>query len=165
MYIRKSRLTNCRFWVKYNAEPKCYFIDNKTSFHWTSSPFQSIVLLTSEGRRKSVKVDYVLMGERIKFWRQYRNFTQEKLAEKVELTPGFISLIETGKKRASLETLIRLCKDLEITLNDLLLGNPLARPNDYSIKFAELISNLNESERNLIFEIIKAVCKALKNKN
>ena len=123
MYIRKSRLTNCRFGLKYYTEPKCYFIDNKASFHWTSSAFQSIVLSTSEGRRESVEVDYVLLGERIKFWRQYRNFTQEKLAEKVELTPGFISLIETGKKRASLETLIRVCKELEITLNDLLLGN------------------------------------------
>ena len=109
-----------------------------------------------------MKVGYVLLGERIKFWRQYRNFTQEKLAEKVELTPGFISLIETGKKRASLETLIRVCKELEITLNDLLVGNQITQPNDYSIEFSELISNLNESERNLIFEIIEAICKALK---
>ena len=52
-----------------------------------------------------MKTDYVLIGERIKFWRQQRGVTQEQLAEKVELTPGFISLIETGKKRASLETL------------------------------------------------------------
>ena len=112
-----------------------------------------------------MEVDYVLLGERIKFWRQQRNLTQEILAEKVELTPGFISLIETGKKRASLETLIRVCKELEITLNDLLVGNQITEPSDYSIEFAELISNLNESERNMIFEIIKAICKALKNKN
>ena len=109
-----------------------------------------------------MEVDYVLLGERIKFWRQYRNFTQEKLAEKVELTPGFISLIETGKKRASLETLIRVCKELEITLNDLLVGNQITQPNDYSIEFAELISNLNESERNMIFEISKAIYNVLK---
>ena len=112
-----------------------------------------------------MKVDYVLLGERIKFWHQYRNFTQEKLAEKVELTSGFISLIETGKKRASLETLIRVCKELEITLNDLVVGNQITEPNDYSIEFAELLSNLNESERNLIFEIIKVICKALKSKD
>ena len=109
-----------------------------------------------------MKVDYVLLGERIKFWRQYRNFTQEKLAEKVELTPGFISLIETGKKRASLETLLFISKELEITLNDLLVGNQITQPNDYSIEFAELISNLNESERNLIFEITKAIYNVLK---
>lgn len=138
------------------CKSKCYFIDNKMSFRWTSSAFQSIVVLTSEGRRKSVKVDYVLLGDRIKFWRQYRNFTQEKLAEKVELTPGFISLIETGKKRASLETLLFISKELEIALNDLLLGNQITQPNDYSIEFAESISDLNEAERNMIFEISKA---------
>ena len=147
------------------CKAKCCFIDNKASFRWTSCAFQSIVLLTSEGRRESVKVDYVLLGERIKFWRQKRNLTQEILAEKVELTPGFISLIETGKKRASLETLIRVSKELEITLNDLLVGNQITEPSDYSIEFTELISNLNESERNMIFEIIKAICKALKSKD
>ena len=109
-----------------------------------------------------MKVDYVLLGELIKFWRQKRNLTQEMLAEKVELTPGFISLIETGKKRASLETLIRVCKELEITLNDLLVVNQITQPNDYNVEFVQLISNLNEFERNLIFEIIKAICKALK---
>ena len=109
-----------------------------------------------------MKVDYVLLGERIKFWRQHRNFTQEKLAEKVELTPGFISLIETGKKRASLETLLFISKELEITLNDLLVGNQITEPNDYNVEFAELISDLNESERNLLFEISKAMCNVLK---
>ena len=112
-----------------------------------------------------MKVDYVLLGEQIKFWRQYRNFTQEKLAEKVELPPGFISLIETGKKRASLETLLFISKELDITLNDLLMGNQITKSSDYSIEYSELISNLNESERNLIFEIIKVICKALKSKD
>ena len=111
-----------------------------------------------------MKVDYVLLGEQIKFWRQRRNFTQEKLAEKIELTPGFISLIETGKKRASLETLLFISQELEITLNDLLVGNQITQPNDYSLEFSELISNLNESERNIIFEITKVICKALKSK-
>ena len=74
-------------------------------------------------RRKSVKTDYSLIGEQIKFWRKQRSLTQEQLAEKVELTPGFISLIETGKKRASLETLLSVCRALNITTNDLLVGN------------------------------------------
>ncbi len=58
----------------------------------------------------------------------------------VELTPGFISLIETGKKRASLETLLSICKELEITLNELLVGNQITQPSDYNAKFAELIA-------------------------
>ena len=70
-----------------------------------------------------MKVDYVLLGERIKFWRQQRNLTQEQLAEKVGVTPGFISLIEIGKRRVSLESLLSICTELEITLNELLVGN------------------------------------------
>ena len=49
-----------------------------------------------------------------------------------------------------------LCKELEIALNGLLVGNQITEPNDYSIKYAEVISSLSESERNLIFEVSKA---------
>ena len=108
-----------------------------------------------------MKTDYVLIGERIKFWRQQRNLTQEQLAETVELTPGFISLIETGKKRASLETLLSLCCALNITLNDLLVGNQIIQETDYNTEFSELTVKLNESERHLVFEITKAVCKTI----
>ena len=108
-----------------------------------------------------MKTDYVLIGERIKFWRQQRSLTQEQLAEKVELTPGFISLIETGKKRASLETLLSICRALNITLNDLLVGNQINQTSDYNTEFSELTVKLNESEKRLVYEITKAVCKTI----
>ena len=108
-----------------------------------------------------MKTDYVLIGERIKFWRQQRSLTQEQLAEKVELTPGFISLIETGKKRASLETLLSVCRALNITTNDLLVGNQIIKDTDYNTEFSELTVKFNESERRLVFEITKAVCKTI----
>ncbi len=117
--------------------------------------------MTTKGRRKFVKTDYVLIGERIKFWRQQRGVTQEQLAEMVELTPGFISLIETGKKRASLETLLSICRALNITPNDLLVGNQIIQDTDYNTEFSELTVKLNESERHLVFEITKAVCKTI----
>ena len=97
-----------------------------------------------------MKRDYALIGERIKFWRQKRGLTQEKLAEKVELTLGFISLIETGKKRASLETLLSLCSILNITLNDLLVGNQINRVNDYYTEFSV----------RLLYRIFGVDCKA-----
>ena len=109
-----------------------------------------------------MKVDYVLPGERIKFWRQQRNLTQEQLAEKVGVTPGFISLIEIGKRRVSLESLLSICTELEITLNELLVGNQLPQPSDYNTEFSELISKLDEADKPLMFEITKAVCKTIK---
>ena len=109
-----------------------------------------------------MKVDYVLLGERIKFWRQQRNLTQEQLAEIVGVTPGFISLIEIGKRRVSLESLLSICTELEITLNELLVGNQLPQPSDYNTEFSELISKLDEADKQLLFEITKAVCTTIK---
>ena len=109
-----------------------------------------------------MKVDYVLLGERIKFWRQQKNLTQEQLAEKVGVTPGFISLIEIGKRRVSLESLLSICTEVEITLNELLVGNQIPQPSDYNTEFSELISKLDEADRQLMFEITKAVCKTIK---
>ena len=108
-----------------------------------------------------MKTDYVLIGEQIKCWRQQRSLTQERLADMVELTPGFVSLIETGKKRASLETLLSVCRALNITTNDLLVGNQIIQDTDYNTDFSELTVKLNESERHLVFEITKAVCKTI----
>lgn len=108
-----------------------------------------------------MKTEYVLIGERIKFWRQQRSLTQERLAEIVELTPGFITLIETGKKRASLETLLYVCRALNITLNDLIVGNQITQITDSNTEFSELTTELNESEKRLVFEITKKVCKTI----
>ena len=109
-----------------------------------------------------MKVDYVLLGTRIKEQRQRRMLTQQQLAEKVSLTPGFISRIETGKKKPSLEVLLSICEALNITLNDLLVGNQIPQESDYNAEIAEFLFNYNESERRLIFEITKAVYKTIK---
>ena len=63
--------------------------------------------------------------------------TQQQLAEKVSLTPGFISRIETGKKKPSLEVLLSICVALNITLNDLLVGNQIPQESDYNVEFTD----------------------------
>ena len=106
-------------------------------------------------------VDYVLLGTRIKEQRQRRMLTQQQLAEKVSLTPGFISRIETGNKKPSLEVLLSICETLNITLNDLLVGNQILQESDYNAKFTEILSHCDELEKRLTFEITRAVCKII----
>ena len=104
-----------------------------------------------------MKVNFGLIGKRIKEHRQRRNLTQEMLAELIEMSPGYMSLIETGKKKASVETLLMICRALNITLSDLLTGNQIVLNSDYNREIAELMSGCNEYERRLIFEIIRTV--------
>ena len=46
-------------------------------------------------------------------------------------------------------------------INDLLVGNQIIQEADYNTEFSELTVKLNESERHLVFEITKAVCKMI----
>ena len=96
-----------------------------------------------------MKVDYVLLGTRIKEQRQRRMLTQQQLAEKVSLTPGFISRIETGNKKPSLEVLLSICETLNITLNDLLVGNQIPQESDYNAEFTEILSHCDELEKTI----------------
>ena len=61
-----------------------------------------------------------ILGENIKKYRKLRGFTQEKLAEAVELEIKSLSLIETGNCFVSAKTLAKLASVLSVTPADLL---------------------------------------------
>lgn len=64
--------------------------------------------------------DYVkLFGERVKYFRKKRRLSQEKLSELCDLHPTYIGQIERGEKNASLDTIMRICKGLEVSPEDL----------------------------------------------
>ena len=67
-------------------------------------------------------IDYQLLGNRIAQFRKKRKITQEKLAEKAEISNNYLSNIENNHSIPSLETVIKLCNALDITPNELLLG-------------------------------------------
>ncbi len=61
------------------------------------------------------------IGANIRRLRRARGLTQEQLAERAEVGRHFLSDIETGRRRASVHTLVRLTQALE-TSADLILG-------------------------------------------
>lgn len=62
---------------------------------------------------------YARIGERIASLRRDRGWTQEGLAERVERNASFLARIESGKRRASLDTLILIAEALEVPLSAL----------------------------------------------
>ncbi|SHI78428.1 helix-turn-helix domain-containing protein [Propionispora hippei] len=56
------------------------------------------------------------VGERIKTIRKSKGFTSNSLAEQLEVSQSFVSGIENGSKKCSLETLDSICTILDITL-------------------------------------------------
>ena len=54
--------------------------------------------------------------------REEKGFTQEKLAERADLDPTYISGIERGVRNASLLSLVRVAKGLGVPLSELCQG-------------------------------------------
>lgn len=59
---------------------------------------------------------YLQLGLKIAYYRKLRGFTQEQLAEELDLTPAFIGHVEAPniKKAISLDTLFDIARVLEV---------------------------------------------------
>jgi transcriptional regulator with XRE-family HTH domain len=62
------------------------------------------------------------LGEKVKFYRKLAGLTQEKLAEKADLAPSYVSDVERGRENVSTDTLARITKALGIKFEDLFKG-------------------------------------------
>ena len=56
------------------------------------------------------------IGANIRVCRERSEFTQEKLAEKADLHPVYISLVENGYKAVSVEALWKISKALRVPM-------------------------------------------------
>lgn len=63
-----------------------------------------------------------ILGENIRKHRKHAGLTQEKLGEKAELHPVYISTVERGVKTISMDALMRIAKALRIRMRDLVHG-------------------------------------------
>jgi len=67
-------------------------------------------------------MDYISIGRKIANGRNLKGLTQEELAEKINSNAGYISNIETGKKKPSLRMLINIVNILDISLDYLVMN-------------------------------------------
>lgn len=71
-----------------------------------------------ENKENTLKV----IGQNIKRIRLLKNLTQEELAEKLDKSINFISLIERGESGISIATIIDICNALQINSDELFNG-------------------------------------------
>lgn len=55
----------------------------------------------------------------IKVWREYRELTQQKIAEEIGISVPFVSQLETGKRKASIDVMRKLASLLNVDIDDL----------------------------------------------
>ncbi len=75
------------------------------------------------------------IGKKIKLARTKSEYTQEQLAEKLSLSPRYISQLERGIAFGSASTIINICKALDI--NSDFLFNDLIKSDNTNMNFVE----------------------------
>lgn len=99
------------------------------------------------------------IGSRIKLAREKRGWTQETLAEKMNLSTQFISTIERGVAGASLGTIINLCEVLNVSSEWLLCGKQTVPDSE---KIAAKISSLSSAQLTALDKVTDGLLLLLK---
>ena len=95
-------------------------------------------------------IDYQLLGNRIAQLRKNRKITQEKLAEKAEISNNYLSNIENNHSIPSLETVMKLCAALDVTPDELLLGTSKTEKHYLSAEILQKLNRCTPREKRLI---------------
>ncbi len=62
----------------------------------------------------------ILDGENpIRVWRKYRGMTQQQVAAKAGISKPYLSQLESGQRKGTMEVLIAIAKVLNVSLDDL----------------------------------------------
>lgn len=103
------------------------------------------------------------IGKKIKLARSKTNYTQEALAEKISLSPRYISQLERGVAFGSANTIVNLCKALNISSDFLFSDLIQSNSSDYidliDNKFLENYYQLNEYNKKIINRLTNDLIK------
>ena len=103
--------------------------------------------------------DYKRMGEMIRNRRRKLGITQEKLAEKVEISSCYIGEIERGTSLCSLAVIVKIAIVLRLSLDNLLIGN---NRGDTENPFSEILDSIAYDNRKIYLKICEDIAHVLK---
>jgi len=101
-------------------------------------------------------MDYYTIGQKIRKIRKAHGFSQEELAEKVNISTTHMSHIETGNTKLSLPVFVDIAAALEVRTDDL-LDNPAAATSSTALdEIAAVLERCTAQEAKVLAEIVKA---------
>lgn len=108
------------------------------------------------------ELDYKALGMRLKYYRQQKHYTQEKLAELSGCAVSSVSHAERGTSQTSLPLLIRFCNVLGVTVDQLLCDSLPIASSTLEEDIAALLADCTTQELKIIKDIISVTRKTLK---
>lgn len=106
-------------------------------------------------------MDRVAFGKRVREARNKAHFTQEVLAEKVDIAVTYLGEIERGEKTPSLDVLINLAESLEVSCDYLLRDSVEAGAIYIEADVSRKLSGLTRKQKITAEAILDAYIKSL----
>ena len=104
-----------------------------------------------------MNVDYGAIGQRIKQVRRSRDMTQERLAEALSVSVGYISQIERGVTKINLDTLAAVAAHLNCELSELVTGVSVLQGRYLEGELAQLVDQMDGRQRKMLLEVAKLI--------
>lgn len=102
-------------------------------------------------------MDYYEIGQRIRKYRKAHGFSQEELAERVNISTTHMSHIETGNTKLSLSVLVSLSEALEVDTDKLLFSTKRANKSAYTEEILNLLEDCTPQQLAIIVDVLRAV--------
>lgn len=97
-----------------------------------------------------------IFGNKVKYYRNLSNITQEKLAEATNSATQTISGIENGTGSPSFKKMCKIADTLNIPISYLFNDNDeILTPNEDEFIYLKLLNNLSSDEKNLVLDFLK----------
>jgi len=108
-------------------------------------------------------MDQIKIGKFIADKRKQNNMTQVEFAEKLGVTNKSVSRWENGKNMPDISLFIPICELLNISVNELIIGEEIKNDNQSAEVIVETIKDANKkmSKARLIFYIVMIIVNAL----
>ena len=100
-------------------------------------------------------IDYKVLGKRIKEQRIIKGTTQEHFAEHLDVSVGYISQIERGITKVSLDRLSSISEYLDCDMSILLEGVSSGSENYLDKDFNNLYKRLSAYEKKILTALVK----------
>jgi transcriptional regulator with XRE-family HTH domain len=98
------------------------------------------------------------LGQRLRHLRRVRGYTQERLAERTDISPKYLSSIERGGENPTLDLLGRLAQGLEVELYELFQFAPDARqPTRLRQRLGRLVAEIRAEELPRLVRVLEAL--------
>lgn len=100
----------------------------------------------------------IQIGEEIKSARERAKLTQEQFAERIDVSPQYVSDLERGVVGASIATLKSICTVLGVSSDQILFGS---ETENRAAAIAEKCKSLSEKQYMILSEIISKYVEAI----